>query len=679
MNLNPLYELKERLESCMIAGLSLLSGDFRLVRAVEQMEPLSKASPVFQKIYTSAKTLCGTCENPADVLLDTLALVDAVLATQAAVGTAGEIRPLTVSDGAAGMGGTYSNAPYSQLAPLIEALTTSGSGHYSQVVDTYERNPEIFSDYRLRSYLVKGLNAGYAELAERLEEWLGQMDASFLSLLKQGFDPKGKKEMVRRIHVVEAIAGASENDWYLSLLDQAQKEVRVAAVLALRHSQENYEILQELVKTERGNGKKAALWALARMEGTDNTEFWEKQLKEKPGEAAEYLAFIQSDAISDLIADAVCEAFEGLGRQGNGYLVTEKEQKKLESLFHAMLGKASDKIQDIYRMFQPYHKEIWETLSSDVIGAGQRDMQKGLLEQMQDEKGEIAFVLSQPYEHAPKPPYFAKLLTDSMVWSMDKRLFGLAWELYGAYGERFLMPALTASLLDGTAARSYEEFSKYLLPGGGCKEGNGQQKQVRLEVADIFAKIYWDKKERRYVYAEHFLDGFQGKMVTVQRPLGEALDVRWIELLTHPKLKKEGVFQVAQNYGYNMDWDAMLANLICPEDPGICQQLGKYFHRRADLSQQYRRYFTLMKECGYQMGRGLVLKILRGKKSFRFWEVQEIIELAPMRLADKLADLEEAGALAESGKVKAIAWDKDRYERLHTEIAKQLADETKGI
>ena len=196
------------------------------------------------------------------------------------------------------MGGTYSNAPYSQLAPLIEALTTSGSGHYSQVVDTYERNPEIFSDYRLRSYLVKGLNAGYAELAERLEEWLGQMDASFLSLLKQGFDPKGKKEMVRRIHVVEAIAGASENDWYLSLLDQAQKEVRVAAVLALRHSQENYEILQELVKTERGNGKKAALWALARMEGTDNTEFWEKQLKEKPGEAAEYLAFIQSDAIT---------------------------------------------------------------------------------------------------------------------------------------------------------------------------------------------------------------------------------------------------------------------------------------------------------------------------------------------------------------------------------------------
>lgn len=57
MNLNPLYELKERLQSSVIAGLSLLSEDFRLVRAVEQMEPLAKVSPVFEKIYRSAQRL----------------------------------------------------------------------------------------------------------------------------------------------------------------------------------------------------------------------------------------------------------------------------------------------------------------------------------------------------------------------------------------------------------------------------------------------------------------------------------------------------------------------------------------------------------------------------------------------------------------------------------------------
>ena len=178
MNLSPLYELKERLESSIIAGVSLLSEDFRLARAVEQMEPLSKASPVFQKIFQGAQGLFSEeCENKSDVLLDVLALVDAVLTTQAAVGVEGEMEPLPRSGaeplGADG-GMVISNAPYSQLAPILEALTTSGSGHYSFIVDTHERNPEIFSDYRLKSHLVDGLNAGYTELAERMEEWLSQ-------------------------------------------------------------------------------------------------------------------------------------------------------------------------------------------------------------------------------------------------------------------------------------------------------------------------------------------------------------------------------------------------------------------------------------------------------------------------------------------------------------------------
>ena len=83
MNLNPLYELKERLESGIIAGVSLLSEDFRLARAVEQIEPLSKASPVFQKIYQSAmQLLSDEGDRKGDMLLDILGFVDAVLTTR---------------------------------------------------------------------------------------------------------------------------------------------------------------------------------------------------------------------------------------------------------------------------------------------------------------------------------------------------------------------------------------------------------------------------------------------------------------------------------------------------------------------------------------------------------------------------------------------------------------------
>ena len=41
MDLQPLYEVKERLQNCLLAGLSLIDEDFRLKRAVEQFAPLS--------------------------------------------------------------------------------------------------------------------------------------------------------------------------------------------------------------------------------------------------------------------------------------------------------------------------------------------------------------------------------------------------------------------------------------------------------------------------------------------------------------------------------------------------------------------------------------------------------------------------------------------------------------
>ena len=48
--LQPLYDVKERLEYAAIAGTGLLGEDFRLQRAAENLKPLAAASPVFAKI-----------------------------------------------------------------------------------------------------------------------------------------------------------------------------------------------------------------------------------------------------------------------------------------------------------------------------------------------------------------------------------------------------------------------------------------------------------------------------------------------------------------------------------------------------------------------------------------------------------------------------------------------------
>ena len=79
MDLQPLYEVQERLEHAAVAGTGILSEDFRLRRAREGLAPLAAASPVFAKISAGLDALLSApAEKRGGALLDVLALVDAV-------------------------------------------------------------------------------------------------------------------------------------------------------------------------------------------------------------------------------------------------------------------------------------------------------------------------------------------------------------------------------------------------------------------------------------------------------------------------------------------------------------------------------------------------------------------------------------------------------------------------
>ena len=84
MNFEPLYELKNRLENVAVVGINLAKDDFRLKRAVEQLKEYSTAAKIFKQIYDMGNSLISTDdEDKCDLFLDLLALLDAVLCTQA--------------------------------------------------------------------------------------------------------------------------------------------------------------------------------------------------------------------------------------------------------------------------------------------------------------------------------------------------------------------------------------------------------------------------------------------------------------------------------------------------------------------------------------------------------------------------------------------------------------------
>ncbi len=139
MILQLLFDLQARLRTGLAAGGMILLSDPRLPELQKKVGVLAAKSPVFQRLSNLLQSLADDPELFADRLLETLSLLEALLITQAEwkAEAAGEAIVLPAEK-------AYTDIRYSQLKPLIQALTTTGSGRYEIIEKTYQHHPERF-------------------------------------------------------------------------------------------------------------------------------------------------------------------------------------------------------------------------------------------------------------------------------------------------------------------------------------------------------------------------------------------------------------------------------------------------------------------------------------------------------------------------------------------------------
>ncbi len=419
MDIAPLYELKTRLRAAAIAGTSLISEDFRLKKAAEGFKALESASPVFKKISDlTASLLSEKYPDKPAVLLDTITLADSVICTLGTSNVSGELGELPAAE-------TFSqivNAPYSKLSALIDALTTSGGGQYNAFMEIKNNSPELFDDYRVKPLLVRGLGASYAELADEVSKIIRKMGRKMLPLLKKDFDPKGKKEMLRRIELIEQIGGADENAFYLEQLENAEKDIRKLLIYALRRDESNFDKLVELSKTEKGKMKKAALSAMLRFDRKEVAEFFEEIAKKKPAELPEILSKASSEWSSDLTARLIDKLL--VDDKGNKITLSQaadvnnvklKAKTSFWDLAEMLWGKWGAEIEKIYREFD----------NKDKIDKLDEKLGESILETNDEGLKELAFELNN--SKATKGCYvFSEAITrliskdDSSEWFAEQ-------------------------------------------------------------------------------------------------------------------------------------------------------------------------------------------------------------------------------------------------------------------
>lgn len=571
MDTTPIYELRERLRAAAMAGTNLLSEDFRLKRAYEAFQPLETASPVFAKVgKLTGQLLSPDCQNPQGTLLEAITLADAVICTLGIVDVEGDIEPAGAADAGANAGSLIVNAPYSTLKDLLEALTTSGGGHYGYVCDVHDNHLELFQDYRVRYTLVHALGASYSELADQVEQWLIEDgDKTILPALYQDFDPKGKKEMVRRVHVISALAGAEANDFYIRMLAGAQKEIRQALIWALRHRQENVSLLLDMTRTEKGKSKDAVFEALANMEDERAAACVRKAAEQQPETILKYLANATSTWSAELvgtICDKILERFDHAGE------ITAMDKEQLNQiaipydLVRAMFGKSGPAIRrcylkllkrkerincflDRWRKTNPY---AWQCniVSNDFWFLGKQ-------EPISIERG------------------LDKILMQSLVVNPDAALRALAVELYEKGTDNdFLSAAVMVKLIED------EDCAQWLETQIATARHPSKCMEI---VTDTAAYIQWNERQNEYT-----------------------INGRRIELSHVNKIMKW--FQ-----GHATELTDRLMMLWLPSnDREMCHEMGEYFYDKAlHTVRNDRVYLSYLKSCGWTDCRGLGVQYVK--------------------------------------------------------------------
>ena len=537
MNFEPLYELKNRLENVAVVGINLAKDDFRLQRAVEQVKEYSTVAKVFKQIYDMGNSLISTDdEDKCDIFLDLLALLDAVLCTQAT--TYSREKPQEIKSIAKNKD-FYKELHYSELSPLIYAFTQEGGGRLNVIEDAIDNNSEIFGDFRLKSYMINGLSDKYSEIVDRITRELRKQRKEIIPLLKDGFDPQGKREMLARLDIISHIGKENENDFYKYCIENGSKEIKEFAIGALKYSQDNIDYILDLTKTEKGKLKNKAFEVLSYMNDSRAEKEWDKFFKKKPLENIEYLRGTDQQWATDYLNNFIGVYIEELK---NRSLKTAEERRIVENevtrICSVILNKRTDKILSLFKDLYPYNK----------------------------------------YE-------IKKILSFYIVTDLNKELTDLIKELARKYEGEFLEQEFLISLIKDKPETVYKNFSKYAGVGG-----------LEEEIKKLFNSLFKDNKisknKEEAKAQEEFRTLFNVIFHIYYNEESKEYILQWSNMITYNsiQIKLSGfdkkwynvIFELDDDYyekwNYYSSYNTSIKRLYNPDIKGMKEKYGAFYY-----------------------------------------------------------------------------------------------------
>ena len=589
-------ELKERLVYNIVAGTQLLQEDFRLKRTMEMFAQLANKNPVFCKIYTGLQQLLqAEKEQQGVLLLNLLGLVDAVLYTQAGFGIEGEFTPLDNK----GNLNTVTQAKYSEIQPLLQALHTTGYGNRLETLtNAMLYSPHVLADYRIIHALVDHLDDSYTDMAkeiQRLVKCLGTGEQIYLkdpndynmvkpyslpyvdkkqlvALLKKDFAPQGKKVMATKLSLIGSIAKEEENAWYLSLLKTARRTVREQLMLCLGYSEDNIPLLLELLNKEREANKGAIYSVLGNHTFAGMIDFWQEEFQKNPM-SVQYLQYTQSDEISDMLADHL--------KKQCVHIIQKKDSSQegyLPNGMYAVVGKTSAKMLKFYRWILDNMDSLTNTRYHERVFG----------------KGGIVYILC----HA---------ISETLVYSCPQQMVDFLDDLPQKHADLLAEACFISDLLTKSAAYVYDKWHDKEPP---------TPKILEAWLEDDI--LHYQGYHIRILSKMSALTPMGYYYGSITRQFKEPLDSRWF----HWMIQRDA---------------SDLLYLLMPDGPEeLLQTVGAYFHRLAmdtpwtegmNVSVKTWQCLRMMNRCGWKDFRGTVVAMCRHLPSISHYHVTSTLSV----------------------------------------------------
>lgn len=385
----------------------------------------------------------------------------------------------------------------------------------------------------------------------------------------------------------------------LDSITQLKGNDKYQAIKALVKDPNNAPVLLALSQSEKSYFKEEALRGLACFDLEEAQPIFKKLLKSK-SKGEKILLHGTADKLSDLVAEQAEQFFQNFFSHEEGYdfipdefrhldlsYYTPKEFEEFQVWHSLILGKASAKMQNIYRLFA----ENQEKFTSFKIKWSIND--------------HFTFYNKGSITRKNLAKVFPQTLALSIIRNPDERLIHLANELSKQYGKNWLTAEIIGAFLTQSSSVVFEKYSPLL---------KGKNKSY---VLDALALIYFDLKAEQYTAIANwgnYHDDRNNSETYFSQAIFEPLDERWLEILTEiepEKVPLQSYFStpagVAVAYeSYDQLFQALLPKNI--KNPVIKQKVVAYFVAREQAEQGQSLYIGTLHQLGQAISEAMIEK-----------------------------------------------------------------------